>query len=125
MKFEIDIQIELWKLVSDLYIKKIEVMIEVFNAMNILELIIKVYDNNTNHYCCEDHKMMLCEKKSNVVVSKLVEEVSFLFYIIELIFSNRKLVVIDQLKQIIPYLCLPISPCTQKSILVIIYVLFI
>ena len=125
MKFEIEIQVELWKLLSDIYVKKIEIMVEVFNATKILELIIKVYDNDINHYCCEDHKFMLCDKKSNVTILKLLEKVSFLFYIIELIFSNRKLVVIDQLKQIIPYLSLQISPCTQMSILLIINVTLI
>ena len=109
-------------MVSDLYIKKIEILIDVFNANNIFELIIKVYDNDINQYCCEEHRSMLCEKKENIIISKLIQKVSYLFYIIELIFSNRKLVVIDQLKQIIPYLCLQISPCTQKYILMIIYV---
>ena len=99
-----------------------EIMVEVFNAISIYELIIKVYDNDINVYCCNEHKYMLCEKKNIGEVSKLNEKVSFLLYIIELIFSNRKLVVIDQLKQLIPYLCLQISPCTQKSILLIIYV---
>jgi hypothetical protein len=95
----------------------------IFNARDIFEMIIKVYDSDPNIYCCEEHLKMLCEKNTDCQYLSnpfLLAKVNSLLSVIEKIFTSGKIIAVDQLKLIIPLLSVNISPCLQKSILVII-----
>lgn len=150
-KFEIKLQIELWKNIADLYAKRIIVMNNFFDAKDIFEMIVKVYDSDVNLYCCEEHLKMLCERQvinkekdngkdidnfmqtssSNHLINSagfnlcspqiafpnLMSKISNLFLIIEIVLTSNKLIAVDQLKQLIPYLSYEISPCLQKAFL--------
>jgi hypothetical protein len=153
-KFEINLQIELWKNIADLYLKRMTVMNNFFDAKDIFEMIVKVYDSDVNLYCCEEHLKMLCERQvynkdkensgkdidnfaqtsqSNnllsstgfnlnmpqVAIPNLMNKISSLLLVIESVLTTNKLIAVDQLKQLIPYLSYEISPCLQKGFLAI------
>jgi hypothetical protein len=86
-------------------------------------MIIKVYDSDVNIYCCEDHHKMLCEKNTDtqyIYNPSLQLKINSLLKIMERILTSGKIIAAEQLRQIIPLLSANISPCLQKSILIII-----
>jgi len=97
-----------------------------FDAKDAFELIIKVYDNDLNLYCCNDHYKMLCEtgKENMILTPPLIAKVSSLISIIEATLTSNKIIAIDQLRQIVPFLSYEISPCLQKNFLIILNKIF-
>lgn len=110
-----------------------------------------MYDNDINTYCCLQHSKMLCEKiqlvnpenniyfnmTENSIKKEIIEnninlisspnliyKTSPLLNILEIIFTHNKIIAIDQLKSIIPFLACELSPCIQKSLLLIFLKIF-
>ena len=129
--FESQLQIELWKKVENLYKNNMDNMIRIFNAKDIIDLIIKVYDNDINIYCCKTHMKMLIEQESNInnnnnnkrliMFPELNERITHLINIARNILTNSNHVSINQMTQIISLLALEISPCLQKELIMIFY----
>jgi len=90
-KFEMKIQCEYFENLFSLYKENTIMMQEAFNIGRILELIIKVYDNDSSIYCCDDHLIMLCDVKENCRVNQppLLDKVYYLLckYFIIIIYS--------------------------------------
>src|SRR5690349_15165461 len=114
----------MWKQISELYNKRIIILNSVFDAKSILDLIIKVYDNDVNQYCCEEHLLMLVEKNNtqdgpSLVSSPfLLAKIEHLLNIVQNIFTSSKVISIDQLKHVIPLLSCELSPCLHKEIVI-------
>ena len=70
-------------------------------------MIIKVYDNDINIYCCEEHMKMLCEMNNNndnlISNPDLLIKIKSMLDIIEITFTSGKIIAIEQLKEIIPF----------------------
>ena len=131
-QFEQSIQIEFWKNIYEIYQDSFNIMYDVYDASDFLELITKLYDNNINIYCCDEHYKMLCEKMDSNGVHiyklsflELLIKINHLLNIIKMILSSSsKEEILNQMKKIIKYLSLEISPCLIKEIIYIFQNLF-
>ena len=130
-QFEQSIQIEYWKNIMEIYQENLEIMYNVFDACDLLELITKLYDNDINVYCCNNHYKMLCEKIDMNGVNtyklsspELLIKISHILNIIKKILSSSKKIILEQMIKMIKFLSLEISPCLIKEIIYIFQNLF-
>lgn len=120
-KFDSNLQIELWNKIENLYKNSMSTMNTFFDATDIIELIIILYDSNINKYCCENHFKMLNENEKEA--EKMIQSPSFkvktanLISITRHILTNSNFITINQIIKIIPYLSSEICPCLQIEIL--------
>ena len=120
-KYDSKLQMELWKKVENLYKNNMKIMNRIFDATDIIELIIKLYDNNVNKYCCDNHFKMLKENEElaekKIMNPNLNMKISNLISIARHIVTNSDFITINQINKIIHLLSLEISPCLQIELL--------
>ena len=84
---------------KELYNNNCEYLFSIFDVKDILNLIIELYDNNANYYCCKKHIQMLNEdqrfdltnkrNKDNKIYSlSLLNKIYDLLEIIKYILTN-------------------------------------
>ena len=86
---------------------------------------------NQNHFNIAGHHsfkkdLNFMDSNSDSFISNpnLIYKTSSLLFILETIFTNNRIIAIEQLKSIIPFLACEFSPCIQKSFLLIFLKIF-
>lgn len=77
-----------------------------------------------HHSLKKDLNLMNLSSESFISNPNLIFKTSSLLFILEIIFTNNRIIAIEQLKSIIPFLACEFSPCIQKSFLLIFLKIF-